>query len=89
VSSSKIFWGSFEVRRLAADALRNCPNQFLLWQQCELEVNDFCGETVGEGKWASRFGNGDYVVGLMGSGVALGWAPGFDSHFDSQFHLAR
>ncbi|MGA9494833.1 MAG: hypothetical protein WBV41_03185, partial [Terriglobales bacterium] len=36
------------------------PYQFLLLQQCELEVNDYYGETVGEGSGASRFGNGDH-----------------------------
>jgi len=41
----KIVWGSFEVRRLSTDTLRNCPNQLpLLSQHCELGVNYYCGE---------------------------------------------
>jgi len=44
-----MLWGSFEVRRLSTNTPRNCPNQLLLSQRCELEVNDYCRRMACEG----------------------------------------
>ena len=56
----KIVWGSFEVRRLSTDTLRNCPNQLLVSQQRGLEVNDYLGSMACEDWRASQFGNGGF-----------------------------
>ena len=62
----KIVWGSFEVRRLSTDTLRNCPNQLLLLQRCELEVKDYYGRMGCEDWLTSQFGNASCARAIAG-----------------------